>query len=62
MELIAAVAAVALHGVVDGDDRGGHRLIADVDYHGVAHLDPARGSSADHEELTGCHGLGPDHL
>ena len=50
MELVPAV---ALDGVVDGDNFGSYRLIADVDYQIVALLDPSRSGSADHEEFTG---------
>lgn len=53
MELIAAVSAVALHGVVDGDNFGSYRLIADVDYQSVALLDPSRSGPADHKKITG---------
>lgn len=53
MELIAAVSGVALHGVVDGDNFGSYRLIADVDYQSVALLDPSRSGAANHEEFTG---------
>ena len=53
VELFAAVSAVALDGVVDGDHPGGHRLIAEVYHYRVALLDPARSGSADHEEVVG---------
>lgn len=53
MELIAAVSAVALHGVVDGDNFGSYRLIADVDYQSVALLDPSRSGPADHKKIAG---------
>ncbi len=53
VELVSTVAAIALHGVVDGDNPGSHCLIAHVNHKGVSHLDSAGGGPADHEELVG---------
>lgn len=44
---------LVFHGVVDGDDRGGDWLIANVDYYGIASLDPAAGGPSDYEEIVG---------
>lgn len=44
---------LVLHGVVDGDNRCGHCLIADINHQRVAYLDSASGGPADYIEIIG---------